>query len=38
MSGASVWPTKMFAEADSDSGPEVPISFIITTAKTLTTR
>ena len=37
-SGASVWPTKMLAEADSDSGPDVPITFVMTTAKTLTTR
>ncbi len=35
-SGASVWPTKMLAEAESDSAPEVPIVFIITLAKTLT--
>jgi hypothetical protein len=36
-SGASVWPTKMLAEADSDSAPEVPINFIITFANALTT-
>ena len=32
-SGASVWPTKMFAAVESVSAPEVPIVFCITTAK-----
>ena len=36
-SGASVWPTKMFAEAESDSDPEVPMNRTITRAKSLTT-
>ena len=37
-SGASVWPTKMLAAADSDSAPEVRISRIVTQANTCTTR
>ncbi len=35
--GASVWPTKMLADAESDSAPEVPIVFIIRRAKMPTT-
>ena len=36
-SGASVWPRKTLALAESDSAPETPISFCITTAIALTT-
>jgi hypothetical protein len=32
-SGASVWPTKMLAEAESDSAPEVPQVRTMTQAK-----
>ena len=37
-SGASVWPTKMLAAADSDSAPEVRIRRMVTQAKTWTIR
>ena len=38
ISGASVWPTKMFAAVESVSAPLVPMVFCITHASPCTTR